>query len=426
MKFLFAAFLLLASAAVSAQTLEPALTLEDVISLAVKNSVAVLSSEQSRIVAEKQVTQARATRFPQISISANGGESNLDHSIITGEKLGYAFLEKGDEKSFYSIRAQAMLPIYTGGRTGSAVKLAKNNLRQTRVNYDAEKENAKYRAKLAFYSLLFAQTTKEQTEKQAARAAGIRASLKLKDYEEIEASVLCDSLRNELSSAETRYREAYSDFLSVISREASIGAQVSGSLEVRPISGTVSDSIITAMEYRSELKNEIYQAERDEIDVKLAMLRNYPSIYVGGLYDINTEKFNDLFSSDNRYSNWAVMVSITMPLSYTTLSEVQASKAMQRQGNLKRVELREEIRKDITNDYNQTVAWQDKYEKLSEQYGAVKEKYDALYASLGPSLTALRTYSVLCGLERQMTEAAYGQLTSRARLEWSRGADFSE
>jgi outer membrane protein TolC len=235
-------------------------------------------------------------------------------------------------------------------------------------------------------------------------------------------SGLADHARQAGSGAEA----ALSDLFKVLNREPGYQAELSGSFAPLPIKTDASRSLVTAMEARFELKSELYKAQMDDIAVNMAMIRRYPTIYLGASYDVNAYNFSSLVNDSERANNWLASIAIHFPLSYDIWTQVQQRKAQRRQGELKRAELQDTIRFEIISAHREAVAWQDEAEKLGAEAARMRYAYEAASLSARPSVASLRVLCALSELERKSIDAVYNQLLARIRLEWAQGRDFAK
>ncbi len=420
---LAAAFL---SAPAAAQKIGETLTIDDAVSIAVKNSPAALEAEQDIIIARQRVMEARFMALPQVTLSGTMTRANIGYPALLGQELGDRYVDPSVRDNLYTLRAQALQPLYTGGKNTNTLKLAKTAQNQARVNFEAVKAEAALAAKKAFYTLLYQRRLKESSGLWLDRARALNASLRKDAFEELEASMLLSGLSDREQQAESGAEAAFTDFLRVLNREPGCQLEIEGSFETLPVVADVSRSLVTAMEARSELKSELYKAQMDDIAVNMAMIRRYPTIYLGASYDVNAYKVASPDNDSVRTNNWLASLAIHFPISYDIWTQVRQRKAQQRQGELKRAELQDTIGFQIISAHRDAVSWQAEAEKLGAETEKMKAAYEAASRSARPSMAALRALCALCELERRSLDAIYNQLLARIRLEWAQGRDFGK
>jgi len=418
----FAAFF---AAAAAAQEGREVLTLDSAVFMAVSNSPAALAAEQDIIIARQRVSEARFMYLPQFTLSAAASRADLEYPAVLDPELGGFFLDPSISNAFYPLRAQALQPLYTGGKNTNALKLAKAAQNQSKVNYEAVKAEAAYEAKKAFYTVLYQRRLKESSAGWLALASGLGAAVGKDTFEALEASALVSGLEDKAKQDASGADSAYAGLLMVLGREPGYQADVAGDFKPVPVDDDPGRELVTAMEFRPELKSELYKAQIDDLGVNLAMARRYPTIYLGASYDVNAYKLVDLTDSSVRANNWLASLSIHFPLSYDVWTQVQQRRAQQRQGELRRVELQDKVRFEILSAQRDALFWQGEAAKLEAELAGMKAAYGKAALSAGRSLQALRAVCAIADLDRRAAEAVYRQLLARIRLELARGRDFS-
>ncbi len=400
------------------------LTIDDAVSIAVKNSPAALAAEQDIIIARQRMREARFMALPQFTLSGTLSRASLEYPALLGPELGDHYVDPRGGGNFYTLRAQALQPLYTGGKNTNTLKLAKTAHNQAKVNFEAVKADAALAAKKTFYTLLYQRRLKESLTHWLSRARGLDSSLRKDAFEDLEAAMLLSGLSDRAGQAESGVAAALSDLLKALNREPGSQIEAEGGFEPLPVRTDVSRSLVTAMEARSELKSEVYKAQMDDIAVNMAMIRRYPTIYLGASYDVNAFKFSSLVDDSERANNWLASIAIRFPLSYDIWTQVQQRKAQQRQGELKRAELQDTVRFEIISAHREAAAWQAEAEKLGAEAARMADAYEAASLTARPSMAALRALCALSELEKKSIDAVYNQLLARIRLEWAQGRDF--
>lgn len=421
---LAAAALPLLVGAAAAQGGGEALSIDEAVSLAVKNSPAALAAEQDIIIARQRVREARFMALPQFSLAGIATRASLEYPAVLGPETGESYLSPAIDKSFYTLRAQALQPLYTGGKNTNTLKLAKTAHNQAKVNFETARADAALAAKTAFYGLLYQRSLKAAAGEWLRRARQLDAGLRKDPFEELEASILLSGLADKAQQASAGEEAAAREFLRALNLDPGRQPLLEGTFAPRPVTDDVSRSLVAAMELRSELKSELYKAQMDDIAVNMAMVRRYPTIYLGATYDVNAYRLRDLTENDLRSSNWLASLSVRFPLSYDVWTQVQQRRAQRRQGELKRAELQDKVRFEILSAHKEAEAWQAEAEKLAAETARLKAAYDAALRSGRASMPALRALCALCELDRKALDAVYRQLLARVRLEWARGSDL--
>ncbi|OGS11143.1 MAG: hypothetical protein A2234_02545 [Elusimicrobia bacterium RIFOXYA2_FULL_58_8] len=422
---LAALFILCLAGNVSAQRGIEALTLEESVTLAVKNSPAALAAEQDIIIARQRMSEARFTYLPQFTLSGTASRVNLAYPSVLGPELGERYLDPLISRNFYTLRANALQPVYTGGKNANTLKLARTSHNQARVNYETVKADVMLEAKRAFYTMLYRRRLAEAAGEWLARAEAAVALFKTQDpAESLENRVLLAGLESRARQAASGLETATTGLLKALNREPGYQVAADGVLEPLPVKDEVTRCLVTAMESRSDLKSELYRAQMDEIAVNMAMIRRSPTVYMGASYDISAYRFSELNESSVRSNNWLASLAIHFPLSYDIWTQVRQRKAQQRQGELKRVELQDKIRFEILVAHKEALFWQREAEQRKAELERIKAGYKAAAGAVGRSAAGLRAIGAIAEFESGWLEAVYNQLMSRIRLEWAQGRDL--
>ena len=427
-KVLLAA-LTIVSSAMPSTAAEPknqdVLTLDEVVSIAVKNNPTLLSSEQDIIIAKQRVREARFMNMPQMALSATASRVNLEYPTLLGPELGDRYLDPAVSKNFYTMRGYALQPLYTGGRNKNTLRMAKTAHNQAKVNYDTVKTDVVYNAKKIFYTMLLNKELRALALESKARAGALNA-IRKDAWEAIEAKILLAGLEKQAERSEYDVRASKAELIRLLNREPGYQMDITGELAARPVNTTVQASLVTAMEMRSEMKSEIYKAQMDDIAVNMAMIRRYPNVYLGASYDVIGYRIDSLDNNSIRSNNWAASIAIHFPLSYDIWTQVVQRRAQQRQGDLKRSELQDRIRFENLNAHKDLEFWDTEAANRKATLDTVEMEYAAAVKASPASPAALRTLCAISDLKRSYLESVYQQLMARIKLEWAQGRDLEE
>ena len=418
-------FALIFPALVFAQRAQDTLALDEVIRLSVKNNPTVLAAEQGIIIARQRVHEARFLNMPQLALSGTFSRVNLEYPTVLGPELGGRYLAPDVNDNFYTLRAYALQPIYTGGRNTSTIRLAQTAHNQARVDYETVKNDVVYNAKTAFYSVLYNKALNACAARCLARAETLAAGLKKDSFENIEVELALVGLRSGLELSKKNLESAGAALLKLLNREPGYQADITGEFALQPVNESIAKSLVTAMESRSEMKSEIYKAQMDDIAVNMALFRRNPNIYLGASYDVIGYKAA-LSGGAIKSNNWMASVGINFPLSYDIWTQVRQRKAQQRQGELKRVELQDNIRFEITSAYKDLGFWQKEAQDRKTVFERLDGEYETAMRNNKASMGALRSLCPLCDLEKKYLDSVYNQLIARIKLEWAQGRDLEQ
>jgi outer membrane protein TolC len=411
-----ALLLLLLPALAAAQETAAPLTPQAAADLAVKNSPAALAAEQDIIIARQRLREARFTWLPQLALSGAAARSELAQPAVLGPELGMRYLDPRPGDNYYSLRLNALQPLYTGGKNSNMLMLARAAHNQAKVAYEASRADAAHEGKRAYYTLLYRRRL----------AAAAASSLELAGPEPTGDTAAAKerlALRSRLAAAAREaardLEQAQLQLQRALNRDPGGVTEVEGAFEPLPVPVSPSASLVTAMQRRADLRGEVYRARMDDIAVNMALFRRYPTIYLGASYDITASEPGDLGGGETRSKNWLASLSIHFPLSYDIWTQVQQRRAQQRQGELRRAELQDRIRYDILAAHKEALFWQGEADTRKAELEAVRR---GTGGASGSTLEGLRLLAAAAELERFWLEAVYRQLLARIRLEWAQGS----
>ncbi len=398
------------------------ISLTKAIELSEKNNPTLLSAEQDIIIAKQRVKEARFMALPQFSFAGTLTRLNLEYPMVLPQEFGGRYLDNSISENFYALRAYAFQPIYTGGRNKSTFRIAKTAHKEAKVKYETVKRDVVFDTKKAFYTLLFKKKILEISDFWGKRAKDLLPKIKKDKWEAIEIKTFESGLNSERAAFEKDLRLARKTFQKIMGRQTIPALDISGELEIYPVKIDKNKSLITAMEMRSELKSEIYKAQIDEIAVSMAMIKSYPNIYLGASYDI--VGYNTSAQNDVRSNNWIASLAIKLPIPWDTWTQVNQRRAQQRKGDLKRSDLRDEIRFEVINANENLDFWQNESEKRKDILLKIKKEYQNSVRKNNLPMSALRTLKEVYNFDKSYIESVYEQTMAKIKLEWAQGRDF--
>jgi outer membrane protein TolC len=198
-------------------------------------------------------------------------------------------------------------------------------------------------------------------------------------------------------------------YLQALNLELNTQVRLDGELIPKPVDIDLTRATVWAMELRPELKSQVYKAKTDAIGVNLALSRRLPTVLFGGTY----EALNDSFPLEKK--NWEFGVSIRLPFSYNFWTQLRQKRAEQRQGQLKRASLEDDVRLDVRTAFDEVEYWQAELPKRREAFEGVRDLFTKAETRRGVRGLGARI-SVL-DAELAYIEALQDSLSARAALE---------
>lgn len=412
----FAASLFAAS---PARAQERTYTLDDAISIALKNDSRLLSAEQDRIIAEERVREAKLQTLPEFGFQASATKFNARYPFALSPEFRSVLAFPGTPENIYSARGYMHFPIYEGGRSINTIRLAQAAFQQALSNYESVRMEVVLSVKEAFFRLIQAQEKSKIAEDARMAAEPLIAESRLEGFDGIEAESLLAVVRRCATEAAREQAEARTAFQRALNVEAGVDCRVSGSLEARSAAVDVRKASLWAMELRPELQSETYRAQMDAIAVNLAMGRRSPTLFLAGDYEVTAQRF------PLRNNNWDISVGLRVPLSYDYFTKLRQRRAEQRQGQIKRAALQDQVRLEVRQAVEALSYWQQELALREESLRRVLRLYDALPARAGSVLARLKARSTVADLQLSHLTALYEHALARARLERAVGRDLA-
>lgn len=387
--------------------------------LAVQNNSQLLSAEQDVIIAQQRVKEARLHFLPQASLGGTITKANVKYPQVLQADFGEHIIQPSENENFFTTTLRMVQPIYVGGRITNTYRLAQAALQQARTKYDAVKRDVAFSLKQSFYEMLYSKEVSAAAVSSLASARGVAQSLKLEDWDEVEAFAVLSRMEGEVQAASQEMRKDRLAMLKALNKELNTRIEIVGELKPDPVSIDLSKAMVWAMELRPELKGEAYKAEMDAIAVNLAMSRRSPTVMLGASYDVAGNSFPLTSNS------WETTLSVQLPLSFDFWPQIEQRRAEQRQGDLNRAGIQDRVRLEVRHAHEEMSYWQAEVDSRLVKLRSLEERFSAVSAKAKPSLSALRAYASRYELRKSYLEAVKNQLSARARLEWALVHDLS-
>jgi outer membrane protein TolC len=384
-------------------------TLDDALHL-IRNDPKLQSSEQDKLIAESRVTEAELRFLPEVGFQASASRFNAIYPFALSENYHNILLFPNTADNIYSTRGYFNLPIYEGQRTLNTYKLAVAAQKQAVANYDSVKMDLILQVKEAFYRLLLAQERAGAADENLQTVERFASEGGLGAWEAVEAEGALAAARAGASETAHDLEASKLAFLKALNLELDTPFHVTGSLTTVPEKVDVENRVLWAMEMRPELQSQTYRAQIDAIGVNLANGRRYPTVSLGGDYELTAQSF-----PLNR-NNWDVTLGVKIPLTYDLWSQLKQKKAEQRQGQLARSDLQDQVRLQVRQAAESLRYWQEEWPRREKQWRRIQQLYDAASGKAGGALARIRAHQSLLELRQAYLTAVTEHLLARARL----------
>ncbi len=383
--------------------------LEETLHKAGRNSAALQSTAQDVKIAEERVKEARMLFFPEVGLQGSATRFRARRAFSLRPDFGTNLLFPSNNDNFFSGQAYASIPLYAGRRNINTFRLAQTALKRARSKHQTAKLDLAYRIKQNFYRFLLAQAVVDAAEE-------LQTRIKLTDRSKsFTAAVVRADLRTSASDARRRLELARLDFLKGLNRELDTPIKVVGKLETQSVDIDLQKALIWSTELRPELQSRTYRSQMDAIAVNLALGRRIPTVVLGVDYEIVGEKF------PLRQNNWDATVAVRLPFALNFWTQHRQRVAEQRQGEIRRSELRDTVHLEVRKAHQNLQFWAGEWLEREKEFRELRRLYDAAGTSAG-----LDGATSVLRAQWRFLEAVTEHLLSRARLERAIGRTIGD
>ena len=385
-----------------------------------RNDPRLQSAEQDLRIAEERVTEARLRFLPELGVQGSLTKYDSKYPLATSQEFRSLLLFPGATENLWSSRAYFNLPLYEGGRTMNTLRLAQASLKQAQSSRDSVKMDIALQAKEAFFRLLLSQERSAALTEFARLAERTAEDGGLGPWERVEAEAGAAKAR--ARSAESRHEldSARLAFLKTLNLELDTPFHVDGLLETRAAKVETEKAVVWAMELRPELQSQTYRAQMDAIGVNLALSRRYPTVFMGGDYEVTDQRF------PLKKRNWDVSLGVRIPIAYDFWTQIKQKRAEQRQGQLARTELQDRVRLEVRQAAENLLWWQDEWPRRESQWRRVQALLDAAASKPAGSLARLRAREAVLDLKLAHLAAVTEHILAKARFERAVGRELTQ
>jgi len=385
-------------------------SLDDALRL-VRNDPKLQSAEQDVIIAGSRVTESQLRFLPEVGFQASASKYNAIYPFALPETYHNILLFPSADENIYSTRGYFNLPLYEGGRTLNTYRLALAAQKQAVAQRDSVKMDVILQVKEAYYRLLLAQERAAAVDKNLLTIERFASEGGLSAWDAVEAESALAAARAAASETSHELESTRLAFRKALNLELDTPFRVTGSLATSAQSIEVEREVLRAMELRPDLQSQTYKAQIDAIGVSLANGRRYPTVSVGGDYELTAQDF------PLNKNNWDLTVGIKIPLTYDLWSQLKQKRAEQRQGQLARSDLQDQVRLQVRQAAESLRYWQEEYPRREKQWQRIQGLYDAASGKAGSALARIRAQQSILDLRLAYFAAVTEHLLARARLD---------
>jgi outer membrane protein len=400
-------------------------TLGDALGL-IRNDPQLQSAQQDLLIAESRVTESELRFLPDMGVQASASKFHANYPFALNQDFGGTVLLPNHllpnyPGNIYTSRAYFSIPLYEGQRNLNTYRLALAGQKQALARRDSVKLDLTLEVKEAFYDLLLAQEKDSESSAELVAVKRFASEVKSGPWSGIEAEAALDTAGSRAAQAAHDLKTARLAFLKSLNLELDTPFRVSGALKTEPVKIPVERAVLWAMELRPELQSQTYKAQMDAIAVHLAMGRRYPTVFLGGDYELTSQSS----SLDKNNNNWDLTVGVKLPITYDLWSQLKQKRAEQRQGQLTRSELQDKVRLDVRRAAASLDYWQQEFPLREAQWKRLQALYDAAKGKPGSPLDKIRARESLLTLRLSYLTAVTEHLLARARLARAVGREIT-
>jgi len=352
----------------SQQIMERTLTLEESVGLAISNSQQLLSAAQDIQIAKQRLKEARAIMYPQLEFNANYSRFNAESPLFLSPLLGNTILpqktvgELDNMENYYTTKISLTQVLWSGTKLSSTKKFAETEFKTAESDYGAIKNKTVAAASKNFYKLLSIQKKLDIYNASLEKLAGRKnddanSKNRFLSGRNIEKIKSCgEKIKKDLEIARI-------DFMGSIGIELNTIFAIKGELEYKKIPADLNKCLAWAMEYRPELKKTQLQEQMDALSVNLSLSGRYPTVALGGNYQLEDTQW------PFEKKSWNTTVNLTLPIfdGFGQFARIKQKKYQYRKAQINRANIADTIKAEVRKSFIEYGYAIEKYEKKTKE-----------------------------------------------------------
>ena len=391
-----------------------------------------LNAVQYQVSASDARTQAsRAGHLPTVTFSHTARLSDnpldafadkLNTQQVTTPDFAPAQLNNPGSSDLYFTQLALRWPLYTGGRTEAMVEDAEQTEKNSRLQYQRQREqiafstiSAYLHVQAAEQGLVIAEDAVEAARQHANTTAKLASEGRIVESDKLAAKVGLAAIRSQREQAATRHRSALNELKLVtgLPLDSEINLAVS---EVATISGDVSveEYEKRALDNRKDLAaaRALVQAAQARVDVARSVRK--PSIDMV----VSSNWYDDEPGFDSQSSSIMGVLSFDL-YDGKSSGEIDITLAQQREMQWQLQSLEQSVRKQVRDVYNSLLESRARLAIAEHNVKTAKQTVKLVKQRYGQGRTILLD---LLQAERLYTDARIEKLTSHLNLDVARVA----
>lgn len=407
-------FLMLTTAAALAAPVE--LTLDESISMALKNNPSIKMADADREKADWAVDSAKAGKLPKLSYD------------FTASRFDPKNPQTGADEKF-SNGLSLTLPLYTGGKVEGSVDKAKIGVKAADLTVDKTKQQVKLDATSGYYNILqtknLVKVAQESVDSLTEHLKNVQAQFNVGTVAKsdvLRSEVELANAQQSLIKAQNAYDLAVSSFNNVVGLPLDTELTIKEELQYQQYAMSLEDSIKYAMGNRPEVAIANYSVEAAKKDVKIAKADRLPTVGASAAKGWSDSEFP---GTENEEWSVAVKASWNVFDSGLTRSQIKQADASVEKANYQVKQTTDTVQLDVRNAYLSMKEAEKRIEttdvaveKAQEDFKIAQVRYSA---GVGTNLDVMDAQVALTQAKTNYIQALYDYNTSKAKLEKAMG-----
>ncbi|MDD5347378.1 MAG: TolC family protein [Candidatus Omnitrophica bacterium] len=400
----------------AAHAAEVSLTLDEAITIALRDNPDVLLKAEDLKKAKAQIAEATASLYPSLSVSGSW----------TDTRGLYA-----EDVDAYSGHIGAKQLLYKGGQVMAAIKIGEYNYKATEAALDAARQYTVYATKSAFYALMLAEKyavlNKDIVANTAAHQAVIEARFKSGEASEsdrirMRASLADTSQAYEASRNQVQAAQALLNNLLSFEKDVVIRPAGGFSYEARDVA--LDEAFLKALKERPEIRQLDAQLEMARQNIEVARANARPNVYASWDYYASSRLAASTTRNNNDYNIIGITVSWPVFDGWLTKAKVDQALIGVKSTQLTRDKTAKAVALDVRTAYlelatalaktrsvaEETRVYEDNFVVIRQQYNAgIASALDTEDAQLG--LTVAQFNKIIADYDYLIAQARFDRAT---------------
>lgn len=412
-----------------------ALSLEDTITIALKNNKDIQIQEQEVEYARANITAAMSRFLPAVSA---GYDFTYTEAVYTTDSLP---ANRKDTRIFMGYKSSNELAftgnqmIYDGGASIANLKQARINLKIQEETLRSRILEIEFEAKRLYYGLLLAYETLRITKYLVDQAQAHYENVKMRfeqgtssKFDVLQSKVQVSLFIPQLVNAENSIELIAADIKKLLYINMQDDIEALGSLSYSPIEIKEMVFLNEAYSNNPQIKLKYLGVDLKKWAIEEAKSGWYPNINATANYNYQSDKVVDMINP--RHDNYGAGISGTVSIfdGMSTKAKVDEAKARYTQAILGRENITEQIARDIKQgclDMRESSAIiLSQQDNLKEAKEALEISYISYDNGVGINLDVIDSQTALGQVEKNLASGMYDYLTARAYLDRTMGREY--